>query len=106
MRGAPVRSLASPTSQIASRVLVPPMSPARTCIVRGTYPTARQDQATAPRRLPLPPGVANPTFAATVCAAAPRAEEHMRLLTKSSIWAAVALGAGLLLPAAVRAQLT
>src|SRR5438105_7325374 len=38
MRGAPLRSLEGPTSQTASRVLVPPMSPASTCMVPGNLP--------------------------------------------------------------------
>src|SRR2546430_1634063 len=50
---------------MARRVLVPPMSPARTCIVPGTYPTGGEDQATARRSDAAPPlraSVSKPTF--------------------------------------------
>src|SRR5207245_11320127 len=45
IEGAPAGPTASLTSAIARSVLVPPTSPARTCIVRAPYKTGPEDQA-------------------------------------------------------------
>src|SRR5690242_3808493 len=74
MRGAPARSLASLTSQMARRVLVPPMSPARTCMVakeptrRGAKIKRRPCRRTLGRKLYLQ-GVARMRILAMVGAA-------------------------------------
>src|SRR5215470_16837242 len=105
IRGAAARSSGSVTSQMARSVLVPPMSPARTCMPHAPYRTRREDQAC--RRAI---SVGCPCWKACEPQFLKRAERAltggvMRISNGSAVWAAATLSAVLSISNGASAQL-